>query len=270
MSEYQDGYVDREGVKLYYQIRGEGDPLLLLMGFGADHDAWTPHTDTYEKHFQCILPDNRGVGMSDAPEGPYNTAMMADDAIAILDHLGIDKFHVAGISMGGAIAQQVALRHSERVRSLALISTWARFNNYAKCVYDNLKKLRVTSDPRDFMQLLQLWIYASPYFDSNLKELKQGQKRYAADKQPQSQVGFEGQLDACIKHDVEDKLPAIDTPTLITVGEMDIFTPPAFSHVLHRKIKGARLIAFPEGGHVHHWEDLDRFNQVTLDFFKDY
>ena len=184
------GYVDSNGTKIYYQIRGTGEPLVLLMGFGADGNVWEKHAAVYEKHFQCIILDNRGVGLSDQPPGPYTTAMMADDTAAVMGHLGITNARIAGISMGGAISQELALRHPEKVRCLALISTWPRFNNYAKTVYENLKKIRVTSDPDTFMELLQLWIFAPPYYETDLDDLKEGQKGAAANETPQTQNGF--------------------------------------------------------------------------------
>ena len=261
-----EGYVHANGIKSYYQIRGQGKPLVLLMGFGADGDVWELHAAEYEKHFQCIILDNRGVGKSDAPPGPYSTAMMADDTLAVMNHLGIDKAMVAGISMGGAIAQSLALNHPDRVSKLVLISTWPVFNNYAKTVYQNLIKLRKVADPADFMELLQLWIFAPPWYETHMEDLKEGQKGAASNPNPQTQQGFEGQLHACMNHDVVDRLNEIQIPTLITIGMMDIFTPPPFSDILHEKIAGSQLVRFPTGGHVHHWEDLERFNQVTKEF----
>nr|WP_299382932.1 alpha/beta hydrolase [Allomuricauda sp.] len=259
-------FADSNGIKIRYQIKGEGEPLVLLMGFGADGDTWEKHVAEYQHHFKCYLIDNRGVGGSDQPKGPYSTKMMAQDTIAVMDHAGIDTAKVAGISMGGAIAQELALNFPERVTKLALISTWPKFNTYAKTVYENLKKIRVTSNPEDFMELLQLWIFAPPYYEEGLQSLKEGQRSAASNSNPQSRFGFEGQLDACIQHDTVARLANIKVPTLITVGEKDIFTPPEFSKVLHEGIKDSSYESFPDGGHVHHWEDLERFNQLTTQF----
>lgn len=261
-------YADSNGTKIYYQVRGEGEPLVLLMGFGADGNVWEKHVLEYEKQFKCILVDNRGVGRSDQPKGPYTTKMMARDTVAVMDHAGIVKARVAGISMGGAIAQELALNYPERVRCLALISTWPKFNNYATTVYENLKKLRVTSKPDEFMELLQLWIFAPPYYEYALEELKQGQASALANPAPQTRNGFEGQLDACISHDTVSRLSKISVPTLITVGGMDIFTPPAFSEILNQGIRESIYVLFPDGGHVHHWEDLARFNRITREFLQ--
>jgi pimeloyl-ACP methyl ester carboxylesterase len=265
----QSGYVDSSETLIYYQLRGTGSPLVLLMGFGAEGSVWEKHVAEYEKQFQCILIDNRGVGKSNAPEGPYTTEMMANDTIAVMDHLGVTKAQVAGISMGGAIAQSLALNHPARVSSLLLISTWPSFNNYAKTVYKNLKKLRRAVSADDFMELLQLWIFAPPYYETYLQELKATQIGALENPSPQTTAGFEGQLDACIGHDVVDRLHEIKVPTLISVGMMDIFTPPAFSDILHDKIVGSEIARFPTGGHVHHWEDLERFNEITSRFLLD-
>jgi pimeloyl-ACP methyl ester carboxylesterase len=251
---------------IYYHERGSGQPLVLIMGFGADGKVWEKHAAVYEKHFRCIIPDNRGVGSSDQPAGPYSTRMLAADTIAVMEHAGVDRAMVAGISMGGAIAQELAINYPERVTRLLLVSTWAKFNNYAAMVYENLKHIRVNASPEHFMELLQLWIFAPPYYEQHLEELKKGAADTASNKNPQTRNGFEGQLDACIHHDSVDRLSRITIPVLITVGMMDIFTPPEFSELLHRHIKGSRLSAYSTGGHVHHWEDLERFNKETLDF----
>jgi len=260
-------YADSNGTKIFYQIKGEGAPLVLIMGFGADGNVWEKHLEEYEKHFKCIVIDNRGIGKSDQPEGPYSTWMMAADVIAVMNHADVDKARIAGISMGGAIAQELVLNYPDRVHALALISTWPKFNNYAKTVYQNLKKLRVTSKPDEFMELLQLWIFAPPFYQEGMADLKAGQTAAVNNTDPQTQNGFEGQLDACISHDTVSRLQEIKVPTLITCGDMDIFTPPAFSKLLHKGIPHSEYVAFPTGGHVHHWEDLERFNDITIRFF---
>jgi pimeloyl-ACP methyl ester carboxylesterase len=262
--DYKHAVVD--GNKIFYHERGTGEPLVLIMGFGADGTVWEKHVSVYEKHFRCIVPDNRGVGRSDQPKGPYTTKMMAADTIAVMDHAGVKQARIAGISMGGAIAQEIAINYPERVKTLLLVSTWARFNNYASMVYENLKHVRASVSPEHFMELLLLWIFASPYYENHLDELKRDAASAATIPSPQTRNGFEGQLDACIHHNSVDRLHTITAATLVTVGQMDIFTPPEFSEVLHKGIANSKLSTFPAGGHVHHWEDLERFNKETLTF----
>jgi pimeloyl-ACP methyl ester carboxylesterase len=259
-------FAESDNAKIYYHERGAGEPLILIMGFGADGKVWEKHAAVYERSFRCIIPDNRGVGLSSQPAGPYTTVMMARDIVAVMDHAGVKKARVAGISMGGAIAQELAINYPERVISLVLVSTWARFSNYAKMVYENLKHIRATVTGEHFMELLQLWIFAPPYYDMHLDELMKDAAAAGENTFPQTRAGFEGQLDACIAHNAVDRLKQIKVPTLVTVGSMDIFTPPEFSELLHKNIPGSVFSTYPTGGHVHHWEDLERFNNETLNF----
>jgi len=259
-------YADSNGVQIAYHERGEGPPLLLLMGFGADGTVWEKHAAVYEKHFRCIIPDNRGVGKSDQPAGPYSTRMMAEDTIAVMKHAGVESAIVAGISMGGAIAQELALHYPAKVEKLLLVSTWPKFNEYAKAVYENLKHIRAVAPPAYFMELLQLWIFAAPYYEAYSGSLKADALASANAENRQSPSGFNGQLDACIQHDTINRLKEISCPVLITVGLQDIFTPAAFSLAIHQLVKHSQYLEFPQGGHVHHWEDLERFNKETLNF----
>jgi pimeloyl-ACP methyl ester carboxylesterase len=253
--------------RIYYHERGSGEPLVLIMGFGADGQAWEKHAAVYEKHFRCIIPDNRGAGRSDQPQGPYTTSMMAADTIAVMNDAEVQQARVAGISMGGAIAQELAITYPNRVKALALVSTWSRFNNYAKAVYEHLKHIRTSVNAEYFTELLQLWVYAPHYYEEHWDQLKKGAAEAGRIGKSQTRDGFEGQLDACIHHNTTDRLSRIKVPVLITVGEMDIFTPPVFSQIIHEHIPHSILSSYPNAGHVHHWEELHRFNNETLNFF---
>jgi len=254
-------------ININYEERGGGLPLILIMGLSARGAFWEDHILEYEKHFRCIIIDNRGAGDSDKPAGPYNTAMMADDIAALIQSLDLGQCHIAGISMGGAIAQELALNHPQFIRSLVIISSWAKCDSYAVQVFDHFKDMRKTSTPADFMKLLQLWIFAPPFFHSEecLANLKEGCE--TAHEEYMELHAFLAQSDACISHDTVDRVSALSQfPTLITVGEQDIFTPPKFSEQLHELIEGSELFVFRSAGHAHHWEDLEAFNKATCDF----
>ena len=259
-------YINTNGIKMYYEEKGSGEPLILIMGFGAPGSLWELHANEYSKHFRCIMIDNRGVGNSDQPIGPYSSEMMASDVAGLMDELNIESCRVAGISMGGTIAQSLALNHPNKVKSMVLISTWGKFDKYAISVYENLIKLRKVCDPADFMELIQLWIFATDYFEKNIKDLKQGQIDARNNPNPQSENGFDGQLNACMSHDSINDLNKINIPTLIVVGENDIFTPLAFSLTLHEKILNSKILRIPRTGHACHWEDLELFNNETTKF----
>lgn len=258
--------VTSNGIKIHYEERGTGEPVMLIMGLGADGSVWEDHVQAYEQHFRCILMDNRGVGLSDKPAGPYTTDMMADDTAGLMEAIGIEQARVAGISMGGAIAQELAIRHPGKVRSIVLVSTWAKCDTYAKKVFEHFKKMRSASDLADFAELLQLWIFATDYYGKNIDNLREGQLDARENPSPQPQQAFEAQCDACITHDTIDQLQKVSVPTLITVGEADIFTPLVFSLELNQLLTNSEIMILPNVGHAHHWESLEEFNQKTTKF----
>jgi pimeloyl-ACP methyl ester carboxylesterase len=258
--------VQANGIKINYAEQGYGEPLILIMGLGADGSLWKDHVQAYEKHFRCVMIDNRGAGLSDKPDGPYTTTMMADDIAGLMSAMGIERAKVAGISMGGAIAQSLAIRYPKKVSSMVLISTWARCDTYTKVIFEHFKKMRAAADPGDFTELLQLWIYAADYVDAHLTDLRQGQEDARTNENPMAQYAFDAQCDACITHNTLDQLGSIRVPSLLTIGDADIFTPYHFSKAIHDRIPGSELAIFERVGHAHHWEKLEEFNRKTTAF----
>jgi pimeloyl-ACP methyl ester carboxylesterase len=248
--------VATNGIQLAYQVTGTGDPLLLIMGLGADRSAWQPHVQCWEHNFRCLAVDNRGAGRSSAPDGPYTTAMMADDYAGLLQALGLGAVRVVGISMGGAVAQELALRHPQLVQRLVLVSTWAQCDAYTSEVFETLAALQAIVSPREFAQLLQLWIWSPGYFAAHRDELR-AERPEAAGMTP---AAFTAQAAACRFHDTTLRLPGITVPTLITAGTADIFTPVLYAQQLQAGLPHAELRLFPGTGHAHHWEALDQFN----------
>jgi len=259
-------YAKNGDLDIYYETFGEGEPLVLIMGLGADGPVWELHRDFYKEKFKCIAIDNRGVGQSSKPLGSYTSDEMASDVVAVLDDLDIKKARVAGISMGGIIAQSLALNHPDRVHSLVLISTWAKCDLYAKTVFEHFKNFRAHSTLDKFMECLQLWIFATKFWTEAGEGIKEGQQMVNDNPAPQPQYAFEAQCDACTGHDSSARLGEIKVPTLITVGTRDIFTPLAFSEELHAGITGSKMIEYPDTGHAHHWEVLEQFNNDTREF----
>lgn len=252
------------GITIHYEERGNGDPLILIMGLGAPGSRWEDHVACYEKHFQCILMDNRGAGGSDKPKGPYTTKMMADDTAGLMQELGIENARVAGVSMGSAIAQELALSYPKKVRNLVLISSWSRCDKYTQTVFEQFKKMRSLTSPADFTQLLQLWIASALYYEEHFVEMVQDQNKAQEDYMPLE--AFQAQCDACGSHNAFDRLDKITIPTLLTIGDADIFTPLRLTAEMHERMPHSEMLVFPGKGHIHHWEDLERFNEATSRF----
>ncbi len=256
--------VKSNGITIHYEERGRGEPLILIMGLGAPGSRWEEHAACYEQHFRCIQMDNRGAGGSDRPDGPYTTRMMADDTAGLMQALGIENARVAGLSMGSAIAQELALAYPEKVHSLLLISSWSRCDRYTAAVFEHFKKMRSIASPADFTQLLQLWIASAPYYEEHFTEMVQDQGQAHEGYMPLG--AFEAQCDACSSHNAFERLEAITAPALLTAGEADIFTPLRLTAEMHARMAHSDMLIFPGKGHIHHWEDLERFNAVTLKF----
>lgn len=252
------------GIRIHYEEQGTGDPLILIMGLGAPGSRWMDHVAAYEKRFQCLLMDNRGAGESDKPDGSYTIKMMADDTAGLMQALGIESARIAGISMGSAIAQELALSYPTKVRSLVLVSSWSRCDRYTRIVFEHFKKMRKLASPADFTQLLQLWISSAPYYEEHFNEMVEDQITAQEGYMPLH--AFQAQSDACMMHNAFDRLDKITAPTLLTVGDADIFTPLRLTVEIHERMPGSKLIRFEGLGHIHHWEDLERFNDLTMQF----
>lgn len=257
--------ISSDGSRISWELRGEGDPVLLIMGLGATRSAWEPHVAHLENSHRCVLMDNRGAGESDAPEGPYSIARMADDAAEVLREVGAGAARVIGISMGGAIAQQLALRHPSLVDRLILTSSWAGMNPLSEDVFAELRELKHTLSPVAFHRRLQLLIWSPPAYTDRVGELRV--ERGGVIGEEMRAAAFAAQVDACISHDARDQLARLDVPVLVTYGEMDVFTPAAAGQELARLIPNAAVEVFP-GGHAHHWEELDRYNHICEEFLR--
>lgn len=257
------------GISLSFEERGAGDPLVLIMGLGAPGSVWEQHAAEYERHFRCFLVDNRGAGDTDKPAGPYTTAQMADDYAGLIYGLNLGRVRVAGLSMGGSIAQELALRHPGLVRSMALVCTWAKCDFYMRTVFDHFAKMRAVSTPEDFVQLLQLWIWTPGWMEKHADEIVAAQRESAeaaARGEWMPLHAFEAQCQACAQHDATAHLKKISVPVLLTAGSDDIFVPMRCAEELRASIAGSELQVFKGAGHVHHWEALEEFNKITADW----
>jgi pimeloyl-ACP methyl ester carboxylesterase len=260
--------ISANGINIYYETRGKGEPLLLIMGITAPGSVWEKHVAAWEKDFQCILPDNRGVGQSDKPMGPYSTGMMADDCAALLDELGIAQVKVVGVSMGSTIAQQLAIRHPQKVKSMVLMCPWARCDNKAKAIFELMVDCKARFRPEEFSRFVQQLIFSKASWDD--PEVYAGmlsdRKNAAFDTNPQPLIGLEGQAAACMEHAVLDQLALLSVPTFVLGGDEDEFTPSWMTKEVADAIPGSELQIYPRSGHAFHWENLDDFNKRVSDW----
>ena len=251
---------------MFYVQVGTGDPLVLVMGFGGDHLAWGLQMPAFAERYRVIAFDNRGVGQSDAPDLPYSTAMMADDTVGLLDGLGIDRAHVCGVSMGGMIAQEIALRHPARVATLQLHATLARPDNYMRALTAAWRSVRPTLAREDWMRTLALWLFAPCSYEERPEFVEFVLQNAMANPHPQSLIGYLRQGDAILGHDALDRLDRLRCPTLVSVADQDMLVPPRFSHAIAQRVAGAELKTIADAGHAYMWEKPDAFNAMCLEF----
>ena len=251
---------------MYYVEAGAGEPLLLIMGFGGDHTAWAFQHGAFAARYRVIAFDNRGAGQTSAPDQPYTTAMMAADALGLMDALGIDRAHVIGVSMGGMIAQELALAHPERVRSLHLGCTFARPDAYMLALNAAWRDMRIGLGRDQTLRTLALWLFAPTTYAERPDLVEMLLQNALANPYPQSVAGFLRQGEAIAAHDAIDRLEAIRCPTLVSVAENDILVPPRFSRDLARRIPGAELRVISAAGHCYFLEQPEAFNALSLDF----
>ncbi len=245
-----------DGLSLGYEIRGEGPPLLLIMGFTGSRYQWLGLGERLAEYFRVISFDNRGVGESGAPPGPYTARQMAQDALGLLGALGVARASVFGVSMGGMIAQELALAAPERLDRLILGCTHAGSPRQIFADPATLRRLgQRGKSPRDTLLTL-LEIQLSAAFRAAHPAVVEDLISYGlAHRMPQA--GFSGQLAAIAAHDTEERLGQISAPTLVITGDDDQLIPPENSRLIARHIPGARLEFLPGAGHLFWAEEPD-------------
>jgi pimeloyl-ACP methyl ester carboxylesterase len=253
--------------RLYYSLRGDGPPVLGIMGFALDQRFWAGQVPAVTQTHSFITFDNRGIGRSTG-EPPTSIDQMAGDAIALLDHLEIDKAVIFGVSMGGAIAQRLAVEHPERVAGLILAVTWARPIEFMRRQHDIARLIIQTSRGVDaLIEVSLVRMFTPRFFELGREVIDRLVGAFMAEGGPGMPVKdvLLAQLDALDKHDVLADLPSISCPTLVLGGETDMMVPGFASKEISEAIPGAELEMF-RTGHGCMIEELEPFNAAVSKF----
>lgn len=237
-------------LEVFYESEGAGDPVLLLMGLGGDHHGWALQRPALAQRHRVVLLDNRDAGASDEARVPYGIADMASDALAVMDHLGIERFHVVGASMGGAIAQRLALQAPPRVASLVLVSTWGRTDPFLRAILSGWRLLVERLPAAEFLAVQAPWAFTPRFFQEPPPEVMALQAALAERGPIKSVAAYQRQVDACLGHDTLDLLPLLTTPALVLVGEADILTPARYARAIGASLLGAEVMVVAATGHA--------------------
>lgn len=256
-------------IELYYEIHGEDnrDWMVLIMGLGFDISGWQFQVPEFAKEYKVLVFDNRDVGRSDKSDVPYSMKTMADDTVRLMDQLGIKKAHIVGSSMGGFIAQEMAVNYSERVRSLSLVSTSAYYTMYLTLA-DVIKELKEKGVSEELVIKMNLLFGVTDDFLRNEELVKMVIDMMLNYPYPQPLEAYIRQHQACREFDARDKLHKISVPTMVLVGNQDVALPPSYSKELAEKIPSANLVVLDGGGHGFNFEIPDKFNKAVLDFVR--
>lgn len=256
------------GQRLYYEMQGDGEPLLCVHGLACDTLAWIPQLQAFSSEYRTVIFDNRDVGQSSLSEGDYEIADMARDALALADELEIDTFHLVGISMGGAIAQEIALQAPDRVRTLTLAVTFPAGSTYARRLGEVWGRRVSQISHEQHVDELMLLNHSEAFFEHpDMVEFI----RTAMVNNPHCQPpeAFARQIAACGRHDTRDRLGSLTMPTHVIGGEHDILVPVWKSREIAELIPGAKLTVLPNAPHGLSLERADEFNAAVLGFIRE-
>lgn len=236
-------------VDLFYERRGEGPPLLLIAGIPATARDWRPFAERLAGSFTVVSFDNRGSGRSDKPEEWYSIGGFADDAAGLVEALSLDRPHVFGVSMGGMIAQELAIRHGGSISRLVLGCTNCGGERAIQPADEVTEAFAYEGDGWEHrIQLLAPHAFAPGFPDANPEAYDAFVETKSADVQPL--YAYRRQLGAAVRHDTYDRLGEITNPTLVLTGTEDAVVPPENSEILNEEIPGSRLEHVAAAGHL--------------------
>jgi pimeloyl-ACP methyl ester carboxylesterase len=254
------------GLEMYYEMEGAGAPVVFISGLSGDHLAWAMQVPAVAAAgYRCLVFDSRDTGQTAQSPTPYTIRQLADDTAGLMAALGLSRAHIVGASMGGMIAQEIALHYPERVSSLTLVCTGTSVDPVTAGILRAWRVQRPHGSPEDFVLSLSAWIFTYRFYQQ-IDAVQGFLQMVGGNPFPQTAAGFQRQCDAVLSHDTERRVASITAPTHVIVGAEDNLTPPRHARALAGQIAGATLTEIPAAGHGLFWEQAEAFNTAVLQF----
>lgn len=263
------GFVRAGSAEIHYRITGDGPQTLVLVnGVGDDQDGWVNQLDDFTAAgLRVVTFDNRGVGLSSQPPGPYTSRQMADDLNSLVAELGLPAFHLAGVSMGGVIAQEYAVAHPDDLASLVLANTFAKADPFTRAAFDTWAIVAETAGMPVMMRQQAPWIYSPAFYEQHPERV--AELIAAAEASTQPAAAFAAQMAALNGHDCSGRIGSVTAPTLVIAARDDIIIRPELSRRLFDELPGDhRAWTVVPGGHAAFWEDPGPWNQAVIQFVR--
>jgi len=263
------GFVHGNGIDIHYRITGDGaQTLVLVNGVGDDLDGWANQVDDFVRAgLRVVSYDNRGAGRSGQPPGPYTSGEMAADLNALVTGLELAPFHLAGVSMGGAIAQEYAVAHGDGLRSLVLANTFAVADPFTRAAFETWATVAEAAGMPVMMRQQAPWIFSPGFYEQDAGRVEE--LIALAEGTTQPPAAFAAQMAALTGHDCADRIGAVRVPTLVLAAQDDIIIRPELSRRLLQALgDGVGQWAVVPGGHAAFWENPGPWNQAVIDFVR--
>ena len=259
--------VQANGIDVHYEVEGDGEPLILIPYLAADQACYAFQVADYAKSFTCFTVDLRGAGLSGKPEGNYTTELFADDIAAFMQAAGLDRAHVSGLSLGAATGMWLAAKYPDRVTSLSLHSAWPASDPFLRTVVEGWQIMAQALGSVTDMVIKGIfpWCFtpelyaARPEYIESLADFVRGRPMPPVD-------AFLRQSQAVLAHDAREVLASVQAPTLVTFGRHDQVTSTRFADPLTQGIASTEVVVFEDCAHAPIYENVEAFNQRTLDF----
>lgn len=262
------------GIEQYYEVTGPAgaEHAMLLMGTGSDHTMWAAQAEAYSREYRLITIDSRGTGRSTRPADPTVTTpfTMAEDAKLLLDHLGVGRVHLGGLSLGSAIAQEFAIAWPDRLHSLALHCTWGRSDEWFCRMIDTLEYPARLGDMETYLRFALMWVVSPEFLETRPADVAAIERGFRENPFPASGPGVMNHTHADKAHDAMSRLHLITARTLVTAGEVDAIVPPRYGEEVARRIPNAEYLLFrgPYSSHIACIEMAAEWNEKTLAFHR--